>query len=739
VRRTEAAAAATRETRKSLELGVERAERPPVTGSLSATADPHAAGSALIDHLLTVARDRLGMELSWVSSFGAGVQRFEHVGGALDAFEIRPGDSSPLADSYCLRVADGRLPNVVEDTSSNTITSGLDVTEALGLGSYAGAPIKADGGVVGMLCCVSRGPSLHLDDADVATLELIAQLIGDILTRESPSRRRDRHVTDRILQAIAGGEMTSVLQPIIAIDTGDIVGVEALTRFPVAPARPDVWFDEAASVGLGIELEITAITMALQRLGDLPRQQFMTLNASPSTILDPRLADLLSRAEPSRCVIEVTEHDGVDDYEVLGRSLQTLRDIGVRVAVDDVGAGFASLSRVLEIQPNILKIDRSIVKGIHTDSARQALAQAIMGVAKRLDATVIAEGVESTAELEALAALGVHQAQGFLLGRPQAAILETSRVTVPEFRSAELLLTTSEVDRDLAARRFELAMLHSPVGMSLVSLDGTFINVNPAFASMLGRSEREFDELRFDDITHPDDVAVCRQLLQECLSGRREDYRIEKRYLTNDGSTIWGDVSVVLVKSSDGQPLYFIAQVQDTSARHHRERELATRATTDHLTAIANRSAASEYLESLAANATPFGVLYCDLRNFKTINDTYGHRAGDVVLIAVGQRLKQLTRTSDHVSRWGGDEFLLIIPHATERFLRGLSTRVAAGVAQPISLHPSTDTATPTITIGTACFDPNGSDTVDAVLHRADSHMYDQRDAGLGDQSILRR
>lgn len=691
---------------------------------------PAVAGpeSELIEHFLAVARNRLGMELSWVSSLDGDSQVVDHVAGDLDAFSIRPGDSVPLDGSCFQRVADGRLPGIVADMTCHPITADVETTEALGLGSYVGAPIEIAGEVTGMLCCASRGPSHHLGDEQTQALGIIAQLVGEILTKESPKQRRDRAVAERISSAIESGALESVFQPIVEIETGEVIGVEALTRFAGPPARPDVWFEEAASVGMGVELEIAALRLALEQLADLPHPQFMALNASPSTIRDPRLVEVLSEFDPARCVIEVTEHAGVDDYEELGRSLQSLRDLGVRIAVDDVGAGFASLANVLELQPTVLKIDRSIVKGIHSDTARQALAQTIMRLAERLGATVVAEGIEVSLELDALAALGVHHAQGFLYGHPQSALPDAPHVAVSATRAMELPLSALTVDQELAARRFELAMLHSPVGMALVSVNGSFIHVNPSLASMLGRRTRDFDELAYPDITHPDDRENDGQFLSECLGGDLDDYRMEKRFLTLDGSTMWGDVSVVLVRATDNRPMYFIVQVQDISDRHRREHALTARATTDHLTAIANRSAASEYLEDLAASSTPFGVLYCDLRNFKTINDTFGHRSGDLVLIAVAQRLKQMTRSGDHVSRWGGDEFLLIVPHATDDFLEALSMRVADGVAKPVSLHPGTDTALPTITIGTARFDPDAADSVDTVLHRADSHMYEQRE-----------
>ncbi len=703
--------------------------RYPRVAQLRSHTPTESSGSAdgLIEHLLAVARDRLGMELSWVSSFRGELQVFDHIGGDTAAFGLSAGDSLSLSGSYCLRVAEGRLPSVIVDTTLDEATARLSVTNELGLGSYVGAPIKSDNDLVGMLCCVSRGPSPHLRSDDSQTLELIAQLIGELVTKEGPTERRDRAVTASVSNTIVDRTFHTVFQPIVEIDSGAILGVEALTRFDESPSRPDTWFADAASVGLGVELEIAAISSALKRLIDLPAKQFMMLNASPETIRDPRLVAVLEQYEPARCVVEVTEQAVVDDYSVLARWLESLRNIGVRIAVDDVGAGFASLAHVLELQPTIIKIDRSIVKSIHADPARQALAQAVMGVAERLGATVIGEGIEAAEELDALGALGVQQAQGFLLGRPQAELPISSHVPMAASRPNADLLDPSEVANELAVRRFELAMLHSPVGMAVISLDGSFIHINPAYASFLGRTERDFVDRGFQDFTHPDDLHRCEDLVAECLDGNRDSYRVEKRYQHVDGSIVWGEVSVVLVKASGGRPLYFIAQVQDISDRHERERALATRATTDHLTAIANRSAASEYLDELADSSTPFGVLYCDLRNFKSINDTHGHRAGDHVLIAVAERIKQISSPNEHVSRWGGDEFLVIVPGATDASLDALATQVAATVARPVSLHPGDQTAQPTITVGRARFNPDGADSVDAVLHRADSHMYDQR------------
>jgi EAL domain-containing protein (putative c-di-GMP-specific phosphodiesterase class I)/ActR/RegA family two-component response regulator len=229
--------------------------------------------------------------------------------------------------------------------------------------------------------------------------------------QEAASRRIDRVLTD--------GGLSVVLQPIVEISTGAVVGAEALARFASEPSRtPDLWFAEAASVGRGVELELAAIAVALDRLEGLPDGAFLSVNAAPTTVISPLLVELLRDCPRDRIVVELTEHDPVHDYSALVRSLNELRQIDIRCAVDDTGAGYASLEHLLRLRSDILKLDISLTRGIDHDAVRRSLAAALVAFGHDTGAMIIAEGVETPAELQTLRALGVPWAQGYHLARP---------------------------------------------------------------------------------------------------------------------------------------------------------------------------------------------------------------------------------------------------------------------------------------------------------------------------------
>ena len=213
------------------------------------------------------------------------------------------------------------------------------------------------------------------------------------------------------------GSLSVVFQPIFDLETDELSAVEALARFEVAPYRPpNLWFDEAARHGLGVDLELLAAAKAIGYLDSLPRGVDLSINAGPETVLSGRLQELL---EPSsRIVLELTEHTMIDDYPRLVSALQAMRQAGIRVSVDDTGAGYSSLTHILRLAPDFIKLDRDLVTGIDVDPVRRALAASLVTFACSTGAQIIAEGVEDQAELDALRDLGVHFAQGYHLGHP---------------------------------------------------------------------------------------------------------------------------------------------------------------------------------------------------------------------------------------------------------------------------------------------------------------------------------
>lgn len=236
--------------------------------------------------------------------------------------------------------------------------------------------------------------------------------------RERRAEER-RHRRNRIERLMAGEGLTMVFQPVVDLTDGRVTGAEALARMALEPTRPpDQWFAEAARLGLGVDLELAAVRAALAGLDRLPPDATLAVNVSPATVLDPRLEVTLARVAASRVSLEVTEHARVEDYDVLARALAGLRRDGVRLAVDDAGAGFASLQHILRLRPDVIKLDISLTRDIDTDPVRRALATSLVRFATEMGATIVAEGIETATELTALRELGVPLGQGYHLQRP---------------------------------------------------------------------------------------------------------------------------------------------------------------------------------------------------------------------------------------------------------------------------------------------------------------------------------
>ena len=388
--------------------------------------EPSAATSGLIGKLLHVAQEATGMDVAWVSSFRDGAQVFEVLSGDVARFGLVPGAASPLKGSYCVRVLDGRMPNVVNDGGADPETRDLPVTGDLGIGSYVGVPIPGPGSEpVGMLCCISKAANERLGDADVRFMELLAGAVSALLRDDRVESDRQRRVRDRVGRVIRQGRLQAYLQPIMSLRTGDVIGAEALARFPAEPTRPDRWFADAASVGLGTALELAAIRVALAHLPALGPSTYLSVNASPRLLCSGELHRLLADVPTGRMVVEVTEHEPVNDYDELLDAVTALRRAGARLAIDDVGAGFASFAHVLRLQPDIMKMDITITRGIDRDPARRGLARGIVSVARDTGATVVAEGVETQAELDTLLHIGVDAAQGYFVAKPAITLPRT--------------------------------------------------------------------------------------------------------------------------------------------------------------------------------------------------------------------------------------------------------------------------------------------------------------------------
>jgi EAL domain-containing protein (putative c-di-GMP-specific phosphodiesterase class I) len=259
------------------------------------------------------------------------------------------------------------------------------------------------------------GTSLSDEVVNGIVHELSSQLRREEIELQQVEARRDE-----IQRFLRGDGLSMAFQPIVNLEDHDVAGVEALARFRSFPLRsPHEWFVEAIALDLGVQLELATIRHAISLLAQLPPRAYLSVNCSHRAA---RAEELLPVLEPvaSRMVVEITEHEAVDDYDELARALAPLRELGVRIAIDDAGAGYASLRHTLQIAPDIVKVDISLTRSIDSDRGRRALASALISFAEEMGMTIVAEGIETAAELQTLQELGVHYGQGYFLAHPGA-------------------------------------------------------------------------------------------------------------------------------------------------------------------------------------------------------------------------------------------------------------------------------------------------------------------------------
>ncbi len=237
-------------------------------------------------------------------------------------------------------------------------------------------------------------------------------------------------------------------QPVASLTTGRLIGYEALARFPDAPERPPAtWFAQANACGLGPELEAAAIRAALEPIGRPPGTH-IALNVSPSALSTDVVKKVLA-GDLSDLIIELTEHEVYVGDSLLADSLADLRERGARIAIDDAGAGYAGLKQVMWVRPDIVKLDLDLTRAIHSDPVRMALVESLVRFARRVGATVCAEGIENHDDIEVLANLDVPWGQGYVIGRPAP---PWSRVSPPAAETcrdtlAKALVSTPGGDR----------------------------------------------------------------------------------------------------------------------------------------------------------------------------------------------------------------------------------------------------------------------------------------------------
>lgn len=369
-----------------------------------------------VAELLKTAKSSLGLSLTFLSRLDGQTQHLEVVESTFPIFH--DGMTQPQATSFCQAILDGRLPPVIPNVARLPEAKRLPAARFPRIRSYLSVPVRlSDGSLYGTFCAAGFTADRQLSRRDQALMEVLASATATVIEPGVQEQRRESAIRERLEPVMAAGGPKIVLQPIVDLLDGRRVGAEALSRFPAEwKLGPDLVFADATSIGVGAELELLAVIGAARYLERV--EGYVAVNLSPATLLDPRAAGVLGPLPLNRVLLELSEHDPVHDYNALAAALHPLRAAGMRLAIDDVGAGFSSLRHIVETEPDVIKLDRSIVAGAATDEVIATLVHSLVVFARGCGARVVAEGVETGEDAAALARAGVDYGQGWFFARP---------------------------------------------------------------------------------------------------------------------------------------------------------------------------------------------------------------------------------------------------------------------------------------------------------------------------------
>jgi EAL domain-containing protein (putative c-di-GMP-specific phosphodiesterase class I) len=374
-----------------------------------------------VAELLRTAKDALGLSLTFLSRLDGVTQHLEVVESSIPLF--RDGQTQPQETSFCQAILNGELPPVIPDVSKLPEAKRLPAARFPRIRSFVSVPVTlSDGTLYGTFCAAGFRADRELQRRDQALMEVLARAAATVIEPGIMERRRADAIRAQLTEVLNEGGPTVLLQPIVSLSDGRRVGAEALSRFPAEWGKPpDQVFEDAASIGAGLDLELVAFRGAVSHLWTVTG--YVAVNLSPTTLTSPRCLELLGDLPADRILVELSEHDPVEDYDALAEAIGPLRERGVRLAIDDVGAGYSSLRHIVITAPDVIKLDRTIVAGAAHDPVLHTLVRSLAEFGHEAGAAVVAEGIETAEDAAVLRAAGVDYGQGWWFakaGPPEA-------------------------------------------------------------------------------------------------------------------------------------------------------------------------------------------------------------------------------------------------------------------------------------------------------------------------------
>ncbi|ABV89035.1 bifunctional diguanylate cyclase/phosphodiesterase [Shewanella pealeana] len=464
-------------------------------------------------------------------------------------------------------------------------------------------------------------------------------------------------------------KIKAVFQPICNISTHQVHGFEALSRGPEhSPLfSPVPLFKTAAYEGRLSELETLCRRISIQQFKNIQLPGKLFLNISPKALLEPNHAKGLTLSlvqelglHPSQVVIELSEQYPADDIDLLKSCLNHYRSQGFLTAIDDLGAGYSGLRLWSELAPDYVKIDRHFIESIDSSSVKQEFVRSIINLCQNLSCKVIAEGIETQAELAVLKQLGIVYCQGFLLGRPSDSpnrcipfepTLEPTAQKVRFAESAESLCsraTTSQFDRKL--KQIGETFNQQPKLQAIVVMRQDLViglvlrsQVIELFSTPYGRAlyeNRSVEEVLTTELIRIDAEMPISQVSQR-LTKESTDLVVQQFIILKQGKLLGiGHTKDLLAKIT----------VQKIAIARH----------ANPLTGLPGNIPIQEELLRLRQQKKPFYLAYFDLSHFKPYNDIYGFCRGDEVIMEVARLLLCLQTSNNFIGHVGGDDFVII-------------------------------------------------------------------------------